>query len=75
MTPEIVAYLDKHGNVRPGDCPVRADLEPLVRLSDVLELQRMAQRAIDAWDTTTHQKNGDGRLWQCMEELRGECAQ
>lgn len=30
------------------------------------------QRAIDAWDTTTHQKNGDGRLWQCMEELRME---
>ena len=36
--------------------------------------QHVMQRAMDAWDTTTHQKNGDGRLWQCMEELRGECA-
>ena len=36
--------------------------------------QHVMQRAIDAWDTTTHQKNGDGRLWQCMEELRGEIA-
>ena len=34
--------------------------------------QHVMQRAMDAWDTTTHQKNGDGRLWQCMEELRGE---
>lgn len=34
--------------------------------------QHVMQRAIDAWDTTTHQKNGDWRLWQCMEELRGE---
>lgn len=38
MSPEIVGYLDRSGNVRPGDCPVRADLEPLVRLSDVLAL-------------------------------------
>ena len=45
MTPEIVAYLDKHGNVRPGDCPVRADLEPLVRLSDVLELLKAGQKS------------------------------
>ena len=35
--------------------------------------QHVMQRAMDAWDCTTHQKNGDGRLWQCMEELRGEC--
>lgn len=35
-------------------------------------MQHVMQRAIDAWDTTTHQKNSDGRLWQCMEELRGE---
>lgn len=34
--------------------------------------QHVMQRAIAAWDTTTHQKNGDGRLWQCMEELRAE---
>lgn len=35
--------------------------------------QHVMRRAMDAWDTTTHQKNGDGRLLQCMEELRGEC--
>ncbi len=34
--------------------------------------QHVMQRAMDAWDSMTHQKNGDGRLWQCMEELRAE---
>ena len=34
--------------------------------------QHVMQRAMAAWDSTTHQKNGDGRLWQCMEELRAE---
>jgi len=34
--------------------------------------QHVMQRAMDAWDSTTHQKNSDGRLWQCMEELRAE---
>ena len=34
--------------------------------------QHVMQRAMDAWDSTTHQKNADGRLWQCMEELRAE---
>ena len=34
--------------------------------------QHVMQRAMEAWDTTTHKKNGDGRLWQCMEELRSE---
>lgn len=34
--------------------------------------QHVMQRAIDAWDCTVHQKNADGRFWQCMEELRGE---
>ena len=38
MTPEIIAYIDRSGNLRPSDCPVRSDLEPLVRLSDVLAL-------------------------------------
>ena len=42
---------------------------------NTIEHQRHAmRRVIDAWDTTTHQKNGDGRLWQCMEELRMEIA-
>lgn len=40
---------------------------------NTIEKQRhVMNRAISAWDTTTHQKNGDGRLWQCMEELRAE---
>ncbi len=34
--------------------------------------QHVMQRAMAAWDTATHQKSGDGRLWQCMEELRAE---
>ena len=34
--------------------------------------QHVMQRAMAAWDSTTHQKNGDGLLWQCMEELRAE---
>ena len=42
------------------------------------ELLRDVQRVLAAWDTTTHQKNGDGRLWQCMAELQetfnGICA-
>ena len=34
--------------------------------------QHVIQRAMAAWDTATHQKSGDGRLLQCMEELRAE---
>ena len=49
-------------------------LEALAQAAAMIERQQhVMQRAMDAWDTTTHQKNGDGRLWQCMEELRGEC--
>lgn len=33
------------------------------------ELLRDVQRVLAAWDTTTHRKNADGRLQQCMEEL------
>lgn len=40
---------------------------------NTIERQRhVMRRVMDAWETTTHQKNGDGRLWQCMEELRME---
>ena len=53
-------------------CPAK-DM-PFGRCCKVLARQQhVMQRAMDAWDATTHQKNGDGRLWQCMEELRGEC--
>ena len=46
----------------------------LAQAAAMIERQKhVMQRAMDAWDTTTHQKNGDGRLWQCMEDLRGEC--
>ncbi len=38
----------------------------------IKELKHAMQRAIDAWETTSHQKNGDARLWQCMEDMRGE---
>lgn len=38
----------------------------------IKELKHVMQRAIDAWDTTALQKNADGRLWQCMEDIRGE---
>jgi len=46
----------------------------LAQAAAIIERQQhVMQRAMDAWDCTTHQKIDDGRLWQCMEELRGEC--
>ena len=59
----------------PTSSDVIAGLEmALAQAAAMIERQQhVMQRAMDAWDTTTHQKNGDGRLWQCMEELRGEC--
>ena len=58
----------------PTSASVVAGLEmALSQAAAMIERQQhVMQRAMDAWDTTTHQKNGDGRLWQCMEELRGE---
>ena len=41
-------------------------------INKIKEMQHVMQRAIDAWDTTTHAKNGDARLWQCIEDIRGE---
>ena len=59
----------------PTSSDVIAGLEmALAQAAAMIERhQHVMQRAMDAWDCTTHQKNGDGRLWQCMEELRGEC--
>lgn len=59
----------------PTSADVIAGLEmALSQAAAMIERQQtVMQRAIEAWDCTTHQKNGDGRLWQCMEELRGEC--
>lgn len=36
----------------------------------VERMRESIRRAIDAWDNTTNSKSHDGRLWQCMEELR-----
>ena len=42
------------------------------------ELLRDVRRVLDAWDTTTHRKNSDGRLQECMRDLQetfsGICA-
>ena len=35
-------------------------------------MRESIRRAIDAWDNTTNSKSHDGRMWQCMEELRQE---
>lgn len=58
----------------PNSADVIAGLEMALSQADAMieRQQHVMQRAMDAWDSTTHQKNGDGRLWQCMEELRGE---
>ena len=37
-------------------------------------MRESIRRAIDAWDNTTNSKSHDGRMWQCMEELRQEIA-
>lgn len=52
-----------------------AGLEMALSQADAMieRQQHVMQRAMDAWDTTTYQKNHDGQLWQCMEDLRGEC--
>ena len=42
------------------------------------ELLRDVLRVLTAWDTTTHRKNADGRLQECMRDLQetftGICA-
>jgi hypothetical protein len=38
----------------------------------VERMQGSIRRALYAWDTSTYSKGHDGRLWQCMEELRQE---
>lgn len=58
----------------PTSASVIAGLEmALSQAASMIERQQhVMQRAMAAWDSTTHQKNSDGRLWQCMEELRAE---
>lgn len=58
----------------PTSASVIAGLEMALSQAEAMidRQQHVMQRAMAAWDSTTHQKNGDGRLWQCMEELRAE---
>ncbi len=58
----------------PTSADVIAGLEMALSQAEAMieRQQHVMQRAMDAWDTTTHQKNADGLLWQCMEDLRGE---
>ena len=56
------------------------DKDALQKLTEAGEIQAAMERiadleaalcdALESWDTTTHKKNHDGRLWQSMEELR-----
>jgi len=47
--------------------------EQLDAFSELLLSHRDAMaRVLEAWDTTTNSRGHDGRLWQCMEELRME---
>lgn len=67
-------YAKREVGIPETTSDVIAGLEMALSQADaMIERQQHAmQRAMDAWDTTTHQKNADGRLWQCMEELRME---
>jgi len=35
-------------------------------------MRESIRRVLYAWDTSTYSKGHDGRMWQCMEELRQE---
>lgn len=49
------------------------DDEAILEMVMAIQNYREAiRRAIDAWDNTTNSKSHDGRMWQCMEELRQE---
>lgn len=39
---------------------------------EIQSYREAIRRVLEAWDTTTNSKSHDGRLWQCMEELRQE---
>jgi len=65
-----------HDEVMSGALPKAGDggLEmALGQAASMIErMQTSIRRAIDAWDNTTNSKSHDGRMWQCMEELRQE---
>ena len=74
----IAEYAPTHDEVMSGTLPKASDggLEmALGQAAAMIErMQESIRRAIDAWDNTTNSKSHDGRLWQCMEELRQEIA-
>ncbi len=72
----IAEYAPTHDEVMSGALPKAGDggLEmALGQAAAMIErIRESIRRAIDAWDTTTNSKSHDGRMWQCMEELRME---
>jgi len=72
----ISKYAPTHDEVMSGALPKAGDggLEmALGQAAAMIERMRESiRRAIDAWDNTTNSKSHDGRMWQCMEELRQE---
>ena len=73
---QIASLAPTHDEVMGGALPNASDggLEmALGQAAAMIERMRESiRRAIDAWDTTTNSKSHDGRMWQCMEELRME---
>ena len=65
-----------HDDVMSGALPKAGDggLEmALGQAAAMVERMRESiRRALYAWDNTTNSKSHDGRMWQCMEELRQE---
>ena len=65
-----------HDDVMSGALPKDSDggLEmALGQAAAMVERRRESiRRALYAWDNTTNSKSHDGRMWQCMEELRQE---
>ena len=56
-----------------GGCVTTYDDAAIRELIVTIQSHREAiRRALEAWDATTNPKSHDGRLWQCMEELRME---
>ena len=55
----------------PTSASVIAGLEMALSQAEAMieRQQHVMQRAMAAWDSTTHQKNGDGRLWQWSQAL------
>ena len=84
----LVSKADMHGNLYDalawdnGGKPLGVSVNTPVPMYDDAAIREMIvaiqnyreaiRRTLEAWDTTTNSKSHDGRLWQCMEELRME---